>query len=100
MLLGYRKLAEYDITIFQTPQARISKGYKQVYRYHIKAKNHLEALEKTFKLFNVADTLPKDYQSRYIATGDILLIDEGRKGQTYYKLFSDGWKPINRVHVR
>ncbi|MFY4776869.1 YodL domain-containing protein [Metabacillus sp. RGM 3146] len=99
MLLGYRKLTEYDITIFQTPRAGGSKDYNQVYRYHVQAKTHQEALEKTFKLFNVADTLPKDYQSRYIGTGDILLIDEGRKGQTYYKLFSDGWKPINRMHV-
>ncbi|MCD7033497.1 YodL domain-containing protein [Metabacillus sp. GX 13764] len=100
MLLRYRKLTEFDVTIFQTPEAGGKKGYRQVYRCHVNAKNHREVLDKTFSLFNVADTLPNDYQSRFISTGDILLIDEGRKGQTYYKLFSDGWKPINRILVR
>jgi hypothetical protein len=34
-----------------------------------------------------------------MGTGDIVLIDEGRKGQTYYRLCSGGWKPVERQRV-
>ncbi|MET1176245.1 hypothetical protein ABWU89_31990, partial [Paenibacillus amylolyticus] len=35
--------------------------------------------------------------ARFLATGDIVLIDEGRRGITYYKLLSTGWGKINRI---
>jgi hypothetical protein len=44
--------------------------------------------------------MPVDYHARYICTGDIVLIDEGKKGQFYYKLFPEDWKRINRINVR
>ncbi|MFP7300539.1 YodL domain-containing protein [Neobacillus niacini] len=95
-----RTSIQYDVTIFQTPKYRESKGYKQVYRTFIHAGNHETCLEKTFSLFNVTDRIPSNYQGRFLATGDIILIDEGRGGQHYYQLKSGGWQPINRIQIR
>ncbi|KKI88669.1 hypothetical protein WQ54_29570 [Bacillus sp. SA1-12] len=89
-----------DITIFQTPKFGEEKGYEVVYRYLVDGNKHRDVLEKVFQTFNVADRMPTDYVARYICTGDILLIDEGKKGQFYYKLYPEGWKKINRIHVR
>lgn len=94
------KVTEFDITIFQTPQFGDEKGYKPVYRLMIPAKNHEDALYQTFRKFNIPDIIPKDYKARYIGTGDIILIDEGKKGQVYYQLQPGGWKKINRIQVR
>lgn len=35
-----------------------------------------------------------------MATGDVILIDEGKRGKTYYKLLSTGWSKINRLIVQ
>lgn len=91
---------KYDITIFQTPSFGQTKGYRQVYRLTINASNHQEALSYLYRMFNVSDLMPKDYQARFMSTGDIVLIDEGLKGQVYYKLCPEGWKKINRIHIR
>ncbi|WP_027409206.1 YodL domain-containing protein [Anoxybacteroides tepidamans] len=90
----------YDATLFQTPRFGLSKGYEPVYRLTVNATTHDEALASIYRTFNVSDLLPKDYKARYVGTGDVVLIDEGIYGQTYYKLCSEGWKKINRVHVR
>ncbi|WP_240338373.1 YodL domain-containing protein [Peribacillus alkalitolerans] len=89
----------FDITIFQTNAYGQKRGYQQVYRLNVEADSHTEAIEAVFGKFNVADRIPKDYQARYITTGDIVLIDEGIKGKTYYKLCIGGWKIIHRLHV-
>jgi hypothetical protein len=94
------KVTEFDVTIFQTPHFGETKGYKPVYRYIVSAKNHADALNKTFRTFNIPDTIPNDYEARYIGTGDIVLIDEGKKGQSYYQLQPGGWKKVHRIHVR
>lgn len=91
---------KYDVTIFQTPKYRENKGYKQVYRTFIRAGNHESCLDKTFSLFNVTDRIPLNYEGRFLSTGDIVLIDEGRQGQHYYQLKSGGWQPVNRIHIR
>lgn len=90
----------YDVTLFQTPRFAQAKGYEQVYRLTMTASMHEEVLSTIYRMFNVADLLPKDYKARYVSTGDIVLIDEGVHGQTYYKLCSEGWKKINRLHIR
>ncbi|WML47860.1 YodL domain-containing protein [Neobacillus sp. PS3-34] len=99
-LLAKKTAAYYDVTIFQTPNFRQDKGYKVVYRTSIFGQGHEDCLEKTFKLFNVADLMPKDYRGRFLSTGDILLIDQGILGQYYYQLKPEGWKTINRIHIR
>ncbi|OAS86124.1 MULTISPECIES: YodL domain-containing protein [Metabacillus] len=99
-LLVKKRLNTYDITIFQTPKFGDKKGYEAVYRCFLEGNRHNDVLEKAFQTFNVADRMPPDYQARYVCTGDILLIDEGKKGQFYYKLHPEGWKQINRIHVR
>jgi hypothetical protein len=91
---------QYDVTIFQTPKYREYKGYQQVYRTFIRAGNHESCLEETFSLFNVTDRIPSNYKGRFLSTGDIILIDEGRGGQHYYQLKAGGWQPINRIHIR
>ncbi|WP_279325967.1 YodL domain-containing protein [Bacillus sp. FJAT-47783] len=93
-------VTEFDITLFQTPKYGDDKGYKAVYRLLVPAKSHEDALDKTFRKFNIPDTMPPDYEARYVATGDIILIDEGKRGQTYYQLQSGGWVKVNRIHVR
>ncbi|MGX1445882.1 YodL domain-containing protein [Cytobacillus horneckiae] len=98
-LTGSRK-KEYDVTIFQTPVFRENKGYRQVYRLSIKWMNHEECLTSVFSQFNVPDRMPCDFSGRFLSTGDILYIDEGRRGQFYYQLKSGGWKKINRIHIR
>jgi len=95
-----RASIQYDVTIFQTPKYRESKGYKQVYRTFVHACNHKNCLEKTFSLFNVTDRIPSNYKGRFLSTGDIVLIDEGRVGQHYYPLKPGGWQPINRINIR
>jgi hypothetical protein len=91
---------QYDVTIFQTPKYREKKGYRQVYRTSIFANNREDCLEETFSRFNVTDRIPTNYQGRFLSTGDIILIDEGRGGQYYYQLQPGGWQPISRIHIR
>lgn len=91
---------EYDVTIFQTPKYRETRGYREVYRTHIGGANHEECLSNVFKQFNVLDRMPFDFQGRFLSTGDILYIDEGRRGQYYYQLKSGGWALVNRIMVR
>lgn len=92
---------EYDVTIFQTPKFRQKKGYEQVYRLNVEGTaNHQECLDSVFKMFNVPDCIPSNFNGRFISTGDILFIDEGRKGQFYYQLKPGGWVEVNRIHIR
>ncbi|PKR85825.1 hypothetical protein [Heyndrickxia camelliae] len=90
---------EYDITLFQTPKFGQKKGFKNVYQLKIAGKNHEDVLYKVFAIFNTIDSLPKDYYARYLGTGDIVFIDEGRNGHYYYQLKSGGWKTVNRIHI-
>lgn len=89
----------YEVMIFQTPKFRQTKGYKQVYRMNVTGNSHLHILEDVFRIFNVKDSIPNDYQGRYMGTGDIIYIDEGRQGTSYYQLQPGGWKKISRIHV-
>ena len=98
-LLRTRKKT-YDVTIFQTPVFRQKKGYQQVYRLHIEGFSHSECLEEVFSKFNITDRLPPNFEGRFMGTGDIVFIDEGRKGQIYYQLKSGGWEQVNRISVR
>ncbi|ABO66793.1 MULTISPECIES: hypothetical protein [Geobacillus] len=88
----------YEATIFQTPRFGEPK-YRQVCRLTVTASDHHEALSILYRMFNVVDLMPKNCQARFMGTGDIVLIDEGRKGQTYYRLCSGGWKPVERQRV-
>jgi hypothetical protein len=90
----------YDVTIFQTPQFGQMKGYRQVYRLTVVGEDHDDVLAEVYRMFNVPDLIPKDYTARYMGTGDILLIDEGRNGQFCYRLCPDGWERIHRIHLR
>ncbi|MBP2241222.1 hypothetical protein J2Z40_001784 [Cytobacillus eiseniae] len=90
----------YDVTIFQTPEFRQSKGFRQVYRLSIEGVDHEECLYSVFAMFNVHDLIPNDFSGRFITTGDILFIDEGRRGQYYYQLKPGGWNMINRLKIR
>ncbi|MBG9448989.1 hypothetical protein ABE67_06595 [Cytobacillus firmus] len=94
------KRREYDVTIFQTPEFRGKKGFQQVYRLNVEALTHDECLESVFRKFNVHDRIPGDFDGRFISTGDILYIDEGRRGQFYYQLKPGGWEEVNRIHIR
>lgn len=89
----------YEVMIIQTPKFRQTKGYKQVYRMNVRGSSHLHILEDVFRTFNVKDSIPNDYQGRYMGTGDIIYIDEGRQGTSYYQLQPGGWKKISRIHV-
>jgi hypothetical protein len=95
-----KRVQTFDITIFQTPNFGDKKGYQDVYRCFLKGNGHKDVLEKVFQTFNVVDRMPSDYQARYLGTGDIVFIDQGKKGQFYYRLFPEDWKQINRIHVR
>ncbi|WP_226666689.1 YodL domain-containing protein [Metabacillus litoralis] len=99
-LLVKKRVITYDMTIFQTPNFGDKKGYKDVYRLSVDGMTHKDALKNVFQVFNVNDRIPDDYRARYLSTGDIVLIDEGKKGQYYYKLFPQGWQKINRIQVR
>jgi len=101
MLLEFMRTRkkEYDVTIFQTPIFRQKKGYQQVYRLRLEGMTHGECLEEVFSRFNIPDLIPKDFAGRFIGTGDICYIDEGRRGQHYYQLKPGGWEKINRIHV-
>ncbi|WP_026694927.1 hypothetical protein [Peribacillus kribbensis] len=96
-LVSRRK--QYDVTIFQTPFSGENKGYQQVYQLGLSGATHKEVLDKVFSMFNVLDSLPKDFKARYIFTGDILLIDDGLRGKYYYKLQSGGWAKIQNIQV-
>jgi hypothetical protein len=100
MQLTKIKQATFDVTIFQTPVFRQRKGYKQVYRLTVEGRSHKECVQNTFRQFNVPDRMPKDFHGRFLSTGDILLIDEGRRGQFYYQLKPGGWVEVNRIMVR
>ncbi|MBR2516753.1 hypothetical protein [Geobacillus sp.] len=89
----------YEAVIFQTPRFGETKGYRQVCRLTVTAADHHEALSILYRMFNVADLIPKNCQARFMGTGDIVLIDEGRKGQTYYRLCPDDWKRVERQLV-
>ncbi|MFJ5715197.1 YodL domain-containing protein [Neobacillus sp. NPDC093127] len=96
-VLTKRASIQYDVTIFQTPKYRENKGYKEVYRTNISANSREQCLQETFSRFNVTDRIPANYKGRFLATGDIILIDEARGGQYYYQLKPGGWSPINRI---
>ncbi|TDB50280.1 MULTISPECIES: hypothetical protein [Bacillaceae] len=93
-------ITEYDVTIMQTEEKGEKRGYKPVHRLTVKALDHQDAAVKVFQQFNIADNLPKECNARFISTGDIILIDEGTRGKYYYKLWTDGWQRVNRLHVR
>lgn len=99
-VLSNRACIQYDVTIFQTPKYRENKGFKEVYRATIPANSREQCLQETFSIFNVTDRIPVNYQGRFLSTGDIILIDEGRGGQHYYQLKPGGWFPINRIIIR
>ncbi|WP_042457501.1 YodL domain-containing protein [Neobacillus dielmonensis] len=95
--LTRKSTIQYDVTIFQTPKQREKKGHKQVYRTFVPAVSREHCLRETFSRFNVTDRIPVNYKGRFLSTGDIVLIDEGRSGQYYYQLQPGGWVPINRI---
>ena len=95
-----KKTCAYDVTIFQTPRYGDKMVYRVFYRTALAADNNKDAVEWEFYFFIVPDTVPNDYQARFIATGDVILIDEGRKGKTYYRLNPAGWSKINRLLVQ
>lgn len=98
-LLTKKAAMQFDVTIFQTPKYREKKGYKAVYRLSVPASSRESCLEETFSRFNVTDRMPENYKGRFLSTGDIILIDEGRGGQYYYQLKPGGWVPINRIQL-
>lgn len=99
-VLTKKACSQYDVTIFQTPKYREYKGYKVVYRTSIPANSRENCLQETFSRFNVTDRIPENYKGRFLSTGDIVLIDEGRGGQYYYQLKPGGWYQINRILLR
>ncbi|MDP4162545.1 MAG: YodL domain-containing protein [Bacillota bacterium] len=99
-LLAKKAATNYDVTIFQTPTFRQEKGYKAVYRTTVFGQGHSHCLEETFRKFNVTDAIPGDYKGRFLSTGDIILIDQGKQGKFYYQLIPGGWKIINRINLR
>lgn len=98
-IVGKRK-KRFDVTLYQTPVFRQKKGYQEVYRLPVEENNHMECLDKIFKVFNVSDMIPNDYGGRYVGTGDIISIDDGKSGQSFYQLQSGGWMKINRIRLR
>jgi hypothetical protein len=98
-VLTKRACVQYDVTIFQTPKRRENKGHMAVYRTTVKAVNRENCLKETFSIFNVTDRIPENYKGRFLSTGDIIFIDEGRGGQYYYQLKPGGWVPINRINL-
>lgn len=98
-LVGKRK-RKFDVTLYQTPVFRQKKGYEQVYRILVEEINHKDCLDSIFKIFNVNDLIPNDYGGRYVGTGDIISIEEGKNGQAFYQLQPDGWIKINRLRLR
>lgn len=61
------------------------------------AEHLMDVLEKAFSTFNVHDTVPNDYNARFMTTGDIVVIDDKKKGKCYYQLFPAGWKRSERL---
>ncbi|AST91770.1 MULTISPECIES: YodL domain-containing protein [Sutcliffiella] len=96
----YKKdIGKYDVTILQTPNIGENKGYVPIYRVNIEGRTHTEVIQTVFSTFNVRERIPHNYRGRFISTGDIVLIDEGFKGKTYYRLSTNGWKELNRVMI-
>ncbi|MCW4358794.1 hypothetical protein K3L72_13510 [Bacillus altitudinis] len=92
-----KKPSAYNLTIYQTPEYGAESGHQPVYRTKIGGRTHLDVLEKAFSTFNVQDTVPNDYNARFITTGDIVVIDDQKKGKCYYQLFPAGWKRSERL---
>lgn len=95
-----KKSAEYEITIFQTPDVGGKKGYEPVYQTELGGRSHRDVLETVFSKFNVVDTVPPDYKARFIRTGDIVLISDHKKKEAYYKLSSMGWRKVTMPNVQ
>lgn len=95
-----KRKKKFDVTLYQTPVFRQKKGYEEVYRLAVEEANHRECLKKIFSVFNISDCIPNDYCGRYVGTGDIISIDEGKNGQSYYQLQPGGWTRINRIKLR
>ncbi|GAA0336329.1 shape determination protein YodL [Bacillus carboniphilus] len=91
---------EFDVTVFQTPCFGEKRGYRQVYRNVLVGEDHFDVMYEVFRTLNVRDLLPKEYNARYMTTGDIVFIDEGKNGHFYYQLKPCGFFPIHRLHVR
>ncbi|MFJ5963118.1 YodL domain-containing protein [Bacillus sp. NPDC093026] len=94
-----KKPSAYRLTIYQTPSYGDTNGHQPVYRTMIGGKTHQDVLEKAFSTFNVHDTVPNDYNARFITTGDIVEIDDRKKGKCYYQLFPTGWKRSERIKL-
>lgn len=56
---------------------------------------HLDVLEKAFSTFNVQDTVPNDYNARFITTGDIVVIDDQKKGSATTSSFRQDGNAVN-----
>ncbi|GLF82130.1 hypothetical protein ABE33_08430 [Bacillus safensis] len=92
-----KKPSAFHLTIYQTPEYGAASGHQPVYRTKIGGRTHLDVLEKAFSTFNVHDTVPNDYNARFITTGDIVVIDDKKKGKCYYQLSPAGWKRSERL---
>lgn len=92
-----KKPSAYRLTIYQTPAYGDVNGHQPVYETKIGGRTHLDVLEKAFSTFNVHDTVPNDYNARFMTTGDIVVIDDRKKGKCYYQLFPTGWKRSERL---
>ncbi|MBL4985966.1 hypothetical protein [Bacillus safensis] len=92
-----KKPSSFHLTIYQTPEYGAASGHQPVYRTKIGGRTHLDVLEKAFSTFNVHDTVPNDYNARFITTGDIVVIDDKKKGKCYYQLSPAGWKRSERL---
>lgn len=90
----------YDVTVFQTPRYGQKRGYRQIYRNLLIGQDHFDVMYEVFRTLNVRELLPKEYSARLMTTGDIVFIDEGRKGHFYYQLQPGGFNPIHRLHIR
>lgn len=58
-----------------------------MYRTKIGGRTHLDVLEKAFSTFNVHDTVPSDYNARFMTTGDIVVIDDKKKESAIISFF-------------
>ena len=90
----------FDVTVFQTPKYGQKRGYRPVYRNEIEGEDHYDVMYKVFRILNVKELLPENYNARYMATGDIVFIDEGMNGHYYYQLKPGGFFPIHRMYIR
>ena len=90
---------DYEVGLFQTEHPRDRKGYRIVYRGIINGEDHFDVVSKVFKMFNIKDLIPKDYQGRTVMSGDIIMIVDHYERKRYYQLQSGGWAEVNRLHV-